>query len=167
MFNDNCIVCGPETFAGRIRNTVYENMCFDKPYSAYLTFREFIETEAARPSIYRGLKLNTEFRIFYDFDRKQFLHGFNYWGDHDRMLMRMDDKQAEEYEKAYPVLEADFQRLIPVLRMECDEKLRAMNLRGRWSVDFMWTGTEFVLIDMAAMRMSYFADRVKLPEDAG
>lgn len=164
-FTENCIVEGPETFAKAIRNTVYEALCFDKPYSVYLTFREFIETPTERSSIYTGLKLNTEFRIFYDFDKKQFLDGFNYWGDYEQMLMYMQDTDKKAYKAAYPQLEDDFHRLLPSLRKECEEKLKDVNLRGRWSVDFMWTGTEFVLIDMAIMSMSYFSDKVKLPDE--
>ena len=163
MFRDNCIVNGPDTFANAIRNTVYENLCLDKPYSCTFVFREFIETADERPEIYRGLKLNTEFRIFYDFDKKMFLDGFNYWGDHDRMLMGMPEKQQKEYEKAYPMLEEEYKRLLPALRNECEEKLSRVNLKGRWSVDFMWTGTEFVLIDMAEMAKSCFAEKVRIP----
>ena len=165
MFTNNCVVNGSSTFAKAIRDTLYEGFCFNKPYSAYLVFREFIETPAERSSIYRGLKLNTEFRIFYDFDKKEYLDGFNYWGDHDAMIFNMDEDQVANYEKAYPTLEKDFHRLIPELHKECEEKLRKVNLCGRWSVDFMWTGSEFVLIDMAVMHMSYFSDKVKLPEE--
>lgn len=165
MFGKNCIVNGPDTFAEAVRSTVYENLCLDKPYSCTFVFREFIETPMTRPEIYFGLKLNTEFRVFYDFDRKMFLDGFNYWGDHDRMMMGMSDNQAAEYEKAYPMLEEEYQRLLPALRNECEEKLPDVNLKGRWSVDFMWTGKEFVLIDMAEMAKSYFSEKVTIPEE--
>lgn len=52
-----------------------------------------------------------------------------------------------------------------MLRTECEEKLEKVDLRGKWSVDFMWTGHEFVLIDMASMHMSYFSDRVTIPDE--
>lgn len=159
----NCIVYSKEEIPLRVCNTLYENECMGKPESVFLVFREFIETEADRPSIYYGLKLNTEFRIFYDFDEHRFIQGFNYWGDHDAMTTHMNEDQRGSYEEAYPMLSQEYERLLPMLKTECEEKLKDIHLKGKWSVDFMWTGKEFVLIDMALARNSYFADR--LPEE--
>lgn len=159
----NSIVNSKDEIPLRIFNTFYEGECLGKPESVHLVFREFIETSYDRPPIYEGLKLNTEFRIFYDFDRHRFIQGFDYWGDHDPMMEGIPDGEQEGYERTYPVLEEEFGRLLPVLERECDEKLKDVRLRGRWSVDFMWTGAEFVLIDMALMEYSHFADRVEDP----
>lgn len=87
----NCVINGRKEIAKRIVNTFYENECLGKPLSTNLVFREFIETGYDRPSIYHGLKLNTEFRIFYDFDGHRFIQGFNYWGDHDPMVEGLGD----------------------------------------------------------------------------
>lgn len=160
---ENSIVNSKDEIPLRIFNTFYEGECLGKPESVHLVFREFIETSYDRPSIYEGLKLNTEFRVFYDFDRHRFIQGFDYWGDHDPMMEGIPDGEQEGYERTYPVLEEEFSRLLPVLERECEEKLKDVCLRGRWSVDFMWSGTEFVLIDMALMEHSHFADRVTDP----
>lgn len=81
------------------------------------------------------------------------------------MIVRMDSEEAEVYESVFPVLEAEYSALLPRLRAECDEKLKDVILRGKWSVDFLWTGSEFVLIDMATMAQSYFSDKVAEEEN--
>lgn len=159
----NCIIGSKSEIPIRIYNTFYEGECMGKPESVFLVFREFITTEEERPEIYYGLKLNTEFRIFYDFDEHRFIQGFNYWGDHDAMVLHMIEEQQNSYEEAYPLLVSEYERLLPSLKSECEEKLKDVHLKGKWSVDFMWTGKEFVLIDMALARNSYFADR--LPDE--
>ena len=79
------------------------------------------------------------------------------------MVMHMVEEQQKPYEEAYPLLVSEYERLLPSLKSECEEKLKDVHLKGKWSVDFMWTGKEFVLIDMALARNSYFADR--LPDE--
>lgn len=159
-FGRSCIAHGLDDIVRKIRSTSYEALCCDKPQSAYLVFRELIRPGYDRPTIYGGMPLNTEFRVFYDFDSHAFINAFNYWGDHDAMVERMDSGEAEVYESVFPVLEAEYSTLLPRLMAECNEKLKDVVLRGKWSVDFMWTGSEFVLIDMATMAQSYFADKV-------
>lgn len=160
---DNCIINSKTEIPLHVYNTFYEGECMSKPESVFLVFREFIETEVDRPSIYHGLKLNTEFRIFYDFDKHRFIQGFNYWGDHDAMTAGMAGNELKSYEEAYPLLVSEYERLLPSLKSECKEKLKDVHLKGKWSIDFMWTGKEFVLIDMASAKHSYFAD--KLPDE--
>ena len=159
-FGRSCISHGLDDIVKKIRSTSYEALCCDKPQSAYLVFRELIRPGYDRPTIYGGMPLNTEFRVFYDFDSHSFIDAFNYWGDHDAMIERMDSDEAEVYESVYPVLEAEYSALLPCLMAECEEKLKDVVLRGKWSVDFLWTGNEFVLIDMATMAQSYFSDKV-------
>ena len=45
-----------------------------------------------------------------------------------------------------------------MLKVEC-EKLKKANLSDIWSVDFMWTGEEFVLIDMALAECSSYWEK--------
>lgn len=125
-----------------------------------LVLREYIKTNYQRNTIYNGMPLNTEFRVFYDFDENKILGIFNYW-DKDTML---DNLHSQEdliaFANTTHEIESDFTRLYPFLKEEAESKLPSADLRGKWSVDFMYDGNEFVLIDMAHAECSYYYDKV-------
>lgn len=125
-----------------------------------LVLREYIKTNYQRNTIYNGMPLNTEFRVFYDFDENKILGIFNYW-DKDTML---DNLHSQEdliaFANTTHEIESDFTRLYPFLKEEAESKLPSADLKGKWSVDFMYDGKEFVLIDMAHAECSYYYDKV-------
>lgn len=159
-FNIGCIVNGPESIPECVYSTIYDGLCQNKPESIYLVFREFIETTTERPAIYHGMKLNTEFRVFYDFDNHKLLDTFNYWGDKEAMLDCLSGDEAENYKSAFDSLQSEYDMLRNKLEQLCTEHFSKVFMRDKWSVDFMWTGSEFVLIDMGLAVNSYFADRL-------
>ena len=59
-----------------------------------------------------------------------------------------------------PLIERDFNLLSPYLEDEVKKKLPNANLSGKWAVDFMYDGTNFVLIDMARAECSYYYEKV-------
>lgn len=159
-FDNACVVNDPSEIPECVFHTVFDAACQDKPESCYLVFREFIETDTGRPTIYHGQKLNTEFRVFYDFEEHRILGCFNYWGDRDAMLALLRDEEADNYNKAFSPMEDEFNRLRPSLEELCTKNIGKIKMKDKWSIDFMWTGKEFVLIDMALARNSYFGDRI-------
>ena len=52
--------------------------------------REFIEDPEDNPTIYKGLPLRTEFRVFVDFDTNKVLSVVNYW-DEETMINRFQE----------------------------------------------------------------------------
>lgn len=125
-----------------------------------LVLREYIKTSYQRNTIYNGMPLNTEFRIFYDFDKNKILGIFNYW-EKDTMLDHLHNQEdLITFANTTHEIETDFIRLYPFLKEEVESKLPRASLKGKWSVDFMFDGNEFVLIDMAHAECSYYYDKV-------
>ncbi|MBR1376916.1 MAG: hypothetical protein IJ565_03785 [Bacilli bacterium] len=125
-----------------------------------LVLREFIKTNYKRNTIYDGLALNTEFRVFYDFDKNEVLGIYNYW-DKNTMLDNLKyPVDLINFADTTEEIEKDFNRLSPRLNDEVNSKMPNANLNGKWSIDFMYDGNEFVLIDMAHAECSYYYDKV-------
>lgn len=163
-FNDSCRISDEKSLVKAITYTWYENELCGKPLSRWLMFREFIETDNNRPAIYCGLKLNTEVRIFWDADEKKVLGAFDYWYQESDRIKHVLEYQPEElsaYTEAESEVRDEVARLTPALIDECRKRLPAMELEGQWSVDFMWTGSEWVLIDMAVARQSAFFECIE------
>lgn len=128
--------------------------------SAELVLREFIKTNYYRRQIYHGMPLNTEFRIFFDFDTNEFLGIYNYW-DKETMIDNIHTRDERmTFADTIPLIERDFNLLSPYLEDEVKKKLPNANLAGKWAVDFMYDGTNFVLIDMARAECSYYYEKV-------
>lgn len=142
--------------------TILDDMYFKLEWlpNIELVLREYIHTNYTRTTIYNGMPLNTEFRAFYDFDNSVLLGIFNYW-DTDTMLDNLHSQQdlitfANEAHK----IGIQFYELLPVLEKEINQKLPNAPLTGKWSVDFMYDGNDFVLIDMAHAECSYYYNKI-------
>ena len=136
----------------------YGGLCVGCEFSREIVVREFIHTDYVRPSIYDGMKLNTEMRVFYDFDNNVVLGIFNYW-DKETMIQHLHNDELSIFTSCIDDIERDVQRLTPILLQEC-EKLKSVNLQNQWSIDFLWDGHQFYLIDMALAQNSYYFDKV-------
>lgn len=145
----------------RYLNIVYAGMCCGCPLSKDIILREFIHTEYDRPCIYEGMKLNTEFRVFYDFAQDKVMGTVNYW-DYDTMARNIYDKSdRERFLAVGRKIEEEYESLKGELEDICKDVLpAAIGMKGQWSVDFMWTGTAYALIDMAVAQDSFYYDRI-------
>lgn len=142
--------------------TIFNDMYFKLEWqqNIELVLREYIKTSYHRDKIYNGMPLNTELRVFYDFDKKRILGIFNYW-EKDTMLDNLHNNQdLITFANTTDEIENDFNKLFPVLMEEVEYKLPSADLKGKWSVDFLYDGNEFVLIDMAHAECSYYYDKV-------
>ena len=125
-----------------------------------IVVRERIWTDSAEiPTIYNGLPLQPEFRVFYDFDTKKVLYSVNYW-DFDYVYPHLYDatdkivfeSQKEKLERVYAEKHEEVERLV------ADHMENVNGLIGQWSVDILLDceGT-YWLIDMAvAQRSAYW-----------
>jgi len=152
---DNCKVDSleelPEKFA--VIYNVEKNQARGNAPSE-IVLREFIESTAGRKTIYNGMPLNTEFRVFYDFDEKKVIGIENYWHEKDMSNGLKTNEDINSYLDEKDNINREFEELKPVLMQECS-KLENSELKGLWSVDFLWNGSEFVLIDMALAECSH------------
>ena len=135
--------------------------------------REFIEDPDDNPTIYKGLPLRTEFRVFVDFDTKKVLSVVNYW-DEKTMITRFQEMRDTHdmhdlitYKANLPRLNARFEKYKDIVRekammlLKSDSKNR---LTGQWSMDIMLSGDDFYIIDMALAEESYYYQSVPLED---
>ena len=141
---------------------IFDNMYFKLEWqqSIELVLREYIKTNYQRNTIYNGMPLNTEFRVFYDFDENKILGIFNYWEKNTMLDNLHNNQDLITFANTINEIECDFNNLYPFLKKEAEYKLPNANLKGKWSVDFLYDGKEFVLIDMAHAECSYYYDKV-------
>lgn len=173
-FSENCLITDTrdeESLFNHICTIQYDSFCVESGGNLEIIVREYIEPEPGTPSIYHGMPLRPEIRIFYDFDKHRYLYDSNYWDwsvCHEGIARHSEDGKV--YEAAYPSLVksmeerlAKHQPLI-VKALESVEGLQlADGVPNIWSVDFILEDDRVWLIDMALGWMSAYWN----PEKAG
>lgn len=130
----------------------YASMCLGAGGYEELIIREnlwgFKEVEA--PTIYDGLVLTPEFRIFYNFDTKKVIKISNYWNyDYvEPYLDKYNDKLV------FDTVHKDIDKFYDEHAKEVSEMVAKMmstvdGLSGCWSVDVMFCNGHYYFIDMA------------------
>ena len=118
--------------------------------------REFIEDVENNPTIYKGLPLHTEYRVFVDFDEHRILGISPYW-EPELMKKRFAEGMKTSphdlhdyivYKAHEPVLMARYIKNKEKV-LEGIKGLLNADLIGQWSIDIMQNGEDFWLIDMA------------------
>ncbi|WP_281693199.1 hypothetical protein [Agathobaculum desmolans] len=125
--------------------------------------REFVQDKENNPSIYMGLPLHTEYRVFVDFDTRQVLGISPYWKP-DVMKARFsaaEDGHRPEMMHDYVVYSMHEETLMrrygenaETVRQRVLEMLPDIPLSGQWSIDVMQNGEDFYVIDMALAAQS-------------
>lgn len=131
--------------------------------------REFIEDEDHAPTIYNGLPLHCEYRVFVDFDHKQVLAIHPYW-DEEIMRKRFSEgpnryepknlHDATIFEAYSDILKRKYNSSKDLVALKMQELLQKtdIDLKGQWSVDIMKNGNTYWLIDMAlAQNSAYYS----------
>lgn len=128
--------------------------------------REFIPDRHNLPTIYKGLPLRTEYRVFFDADSDEILGIHPYW---DEAVMRKrfengilpegskhDAHDAITFEMAAGRLKETFLVNKDRIMDEVAKFLPDLHLSGQWSLDVMQEGDICYLIDMALAENSAF-----------
>lgn len=134
--------------------------------------REFIEDKENNPTIYHGLPLHTEYRVFVDFADKKILGITPYWRE-DVMEKRFAEDNNIHDRHDYIIYKS--YKDVMYQRYN-DNKQKVLNhiqslltyadfsgLPDQWSVDIMQNGDDFYIIDMALAGGSALHDCV--PEE--
>lgn len=120
--------------------------------------REFIEDVEGNPTIYKGLPLHTEYRVFVDCDTDEVLGIAPYWEPETmkRRFSQMDDADSPHQRHDYVIYRMHEDTLMGRYEDNKDavlshirEILPDIELSGQWSIDIMQNGDDFWLIDMA------------------
>lgn len=123
--------------------------------------REFIHDVENNPTIYKGMPLHTEYRVFIDCEAGKVIGINPYWDPevmkqrfghekdansphqfHDYIIYKAhESKLMERYKANRDMVVANIEAMIP--------DMSAVGLTGQWSVDVMQNGDDFYIIDMA------------------
>ena len=165
-FNTCSIRCNPLEITRSIAEINYASLMFDTGGNTEIVIRERIPyNEQKTMTIYNGMPLRNEYRVFYDFDNRKALYVVNYWDwnyCHDSISRNATDKLV--YEKVYNELHVHYlfthERVLKLV----EDHMQNVDLSGIWSVDILEDEqNDFWLIDMALGHRSAYWN----PEKAG
>ena len=128
--------------------------------------REYIGS-TVKETIYMGLPLNTEYRIFVDFETKAILSDNQYWNK-EVMNKRFEENRNGHdvhdvitYNMASERLEKTYNENIDKVKKMMQKLLNNnIEMTGQWSLDIMQVENDFYLIDMALAENSFYYDSV-------
>ena len=157
--------CSPESITESIIRINYDALCVDANGISEVVVRERIPAAKSTPTIYNGMPLRPEFRVFYDFTSRRTLYVQNYWDwdyCHGGISRNPEDKKV--YEKAYARLWNHYVHNAGAILALANEKLSSVEgLEGIWSVDFLLDDARCPwLIDMAEGHRSAYWDPYKI-----
>jgi hypothetical protein len=142
----------------------YASLMFETGGNTELAIRERImHYDSIVPTIYHGMPLQNEYRVFYDFDNKKPLYIVNYWDwgyCHDAISRNITDKLI--YECYYGRIQEHFEEMKDSVMELVDRHMQHVSgLNGIWSIDIMEANGRMWLIDMALGHRSAYWDPVK------
>lgn len=134
-----------------------------------MVLREWIQPEEGNKTIYGGMPLRTEMRLFYDFSNHKPLYWVNYWNwddCHDPICIGWDGERKEDadvYEEYYSYIDEElglcyekhWQTIVDALQ-------QVSSMEGIWSVDFLFEKEQVWLIDAAIGPRSHYWDSEKI-----
>lgn len=157
-FDFNTSICYKNDIPSKILELLFKDFEFEADGYSEFVIRDLIKSSNTKLTIYNGLPLNTEIRVFYDFDNRKVMYSHNYWDyDYCKNNLTPSDRLILENEKK----ELEYQYALKKERAEnlVETHMSTVMLEGQWSIDLMYNEIEekFYLIDMAiAQQSAYF-----------
>lgn len=131
--------------------------------------REFIDDVEGNPTIYNGLPLHTEYRVFVDFDIEEVIGISPYWHP-DVMKENFRDIGVSapiqknhdyiNYINHEETLMKRYEENKSLVISEVSKLLKDCKLKGQWSIDIMQNGSDYWLIDMVRASESALSECV-------
>lgn len=149
------------SIANKISEINYNGLMNGAGGCTELIVREMLEPLPHEYTIYNGLPLRTEFRVFYDFDKHKVCYTSNYWDASYCMNGMYDANDKLIFSTYAPIIADRFNRHIGEVESLVDKHMKNIsNLTGKWSIDIMMHENKYWLIDMAkANESAYFDER--------
>ena len=131
--------------------------------------REFIDDVENNPTIYNGLPLHTEYRVFVDFDTEEVIGISPYWHPQVMKENLLDIGVSAPIQKNHDyinyinheeTLMKRYEDNKDLVVSEVSKLLKDCTLKGQWSIDIMQNGSDFWLIDMARASESTLSECV-------
>lgn len=147
----------------------YDSLCKETLGNLEIILREWITPEPGTKTIYGGMPLRAEMRLFYDFTEHRPLYWVNYWDwdyCHDVICYHQEDKKV--YEEYYPYIDEEVKLYTEEYWLTiCNALKEVTALKGIWSVDFILEKDKIWFIDAAIGPMSSYWDEEKIREAKG
>lgn len=140
-FNTSCLCSADvEELYKHISLINYRSMETDALGFTELIIRQFIQfDDTTTPTIYNGLPLRPEYRVFYDFDKKRLLHTHDYW-DYNYVspnLHVFNDKIIFDYYQN--IYKDKWTKHLNEVEDLVKSSIGGVNLKGIWSIDFLYS----------------------------
>lgn len=159
-FSDCIPLNNPLSIAACLVDLEYTSLMFGTGGNTELVFRERIVNHDS-PTIYNGMPLQPEFRVFYDFDNHKALYIVNYWDwNYCFDSISRNKTDAIIYSNHYPSIERIYNANKDNVMKTVEDAMKDNNdFTGIWSIDILQDETgEFWLIDMAEGYCSAYWD---------
>lgn len=154
------------SIAEGLMDIMYHSISFDTSGWTEVAVRERIPfDETKTPTIYNGMPLRNEYRVFYDFDKKKLLYSVNYWDwDHCHKAISYNATDKIIYEATYKNLQEHFLEKQKNVELLVSKHMKNVKkLSGQWSIDILEDELgNFWLIDMAVAQRSAYWDEDKI-----
>ena len=139
-------------------------MCFGADGESEIIIRERIPVNPETPTIYNGMPLRPELRVFYDFTGKRVLYIENYWNwEYCHEAIERHPEDGKVFYDYYGTIYDNYSNSVRILFEQATQKLaNVTELSGIWSVDFLLDeNNKFWLIDMAIGTRSAYYDEYR------
>lgn len=145
-------------------NIQYDSLANDTAGNLEVILREWVKPMNGTETIYGGMPLRAEMRLFYDFDSHQPLYYVNYWDwdyCHEAICCQPEDKTV--YENYYPFINEEVELYAKDhWQTICDALSHVSDMKGDWSIDFILESNRVWMIDAAIGRQSAYWDEKKI-----
>lgn len=159
---ETTLVKDRQKIAKQFLRIFYDSMMVGAERTNEAVFRKYITAKEDRETIYNGMPLRTELRVFYDFEEHEVLGVSNYWHP-EIMNANLKGEDKETYRREESKIVFDFNLYKQKVMAEVHQFMQGVSgLQGKWSVDIMMVGQELWLIDMARMEKSALVKQMEV-----
>lgn len=156
-----------DNIGSQFLNVFYTSMMFDADTSNEIVVREYIEPEKGVKTIYNGMPLHTEYRVFVNINGDDsYIHDVvNYWHP-DVMRGIYNQEDLHTYLDVESELIEKFDKNKDFVGEEILKISKNIEgITGSWSIDVMQNGDDFYVIDSARMETSALTEFIYVGVD--
>lgn len=160
-FNKSCrTILNKNKLFESILNITYASECVDAAGENEIVIREFINYDNRRTAtIYNGMPLRPEYRVFYNFKEHYIVDIVDYWNYgyvyenlynyNDRIIFKTTRRERKiEWDKYYNKIKETCESCLKTVN-SFKEDINNNIIHEIWSIDFMVANDKIYLIDMA------------------
>lgn len=170
-FDFNTCLATKENLAKQLWEINYNSAMYETGGYTELVVREMIPNHFEYPTIYNGMSLREEVRVFYNLDEKKIEYIVDYW-DYEycyKNLCKTDKIIFDWFHNKTAGRDESHKLKLENIKTTICEKINTLkfdnNLKGIWSIDFLNDDIDLYLIDMARGFRSAYWDENRIGVD--